>query len=356
MFLGGIYKRALDRLPVGVFIFDKKLRLQFANGAFRRLFPAYKDGTNLRALLSCNKKECGKGEDCPFCTLYETLKNTVETGANQMATMEEFVEGKKESIKLRLRTQKLGKSEYLCICDGAHASETSMELLSAQKMQQRLLPAGKSVGGISYSFMYIPCREVGGDMPDVYEFDGDAFGVISDVSGKGVSAGLLSAFFKAGFDHGEKSLARALRTLSEKFSSLNLDERSYITVAGVKIQKEQKKITFATAGHNVPILLKNKLGVSELEMPAPPISGWFENVAYAEKDVPYEEGDVLVLLTDGITECRNSAGELFGVERVESVLLMSESAEDFIAKLKTALTVYAGGKFTDDITAVAFSL
>lgn len=53
---------------------------------------------------------------------------------------------------------------------------------------------------------------------------------------------------------------------------------------------------------------------------------------------------------------RNSAGDLFGIERAESVLLQSHGAEDFISKLKTALTVFSGGKFSDDITAIAFDL
>ena len=64
----------------------------------------------------------------------------------------------------------------------------------------------------------------------------------------------------------------------------------------------------------------------------------------------------MVVLTDGVTECANSAGDLFGIERAESVLLQSHGAEDFISKLKTALTVFSGGKFSDDITAIAFDL
>ena len=77
---------------------------------------------------------------------------------------------------------------------------------------------------------------------------------------------------------------------------------------------------------------------------------------YAEREMPFEKGDILVLLTDGITECRNAAGDLFGIERTESVLLQSRSAEDFIGKLKNALGVFAGGAFADDVTAMAFDL
>ena len=77
---------------------------------------------------------------------------------------------------------------------------------------------------------------------------------------------------------------------------------------------------------------------------------------YTEKELPFEKGDLLVLLTDGVTECTNSAGEQFGIERAESVLMQSVSAEDFISKIRQALNVFCGGKYTDDVTAIAFDL
>ena len=193
-------------------------------------------------------------------------------------------------------------------------------------------------------------------MPDVYELNGQTYGVLADVSGKGISAGMLSAFVKAGFDRKQPSLAKALSQLSVKFNELTQDERSYITVAAVRIDKASKTLRYAFAGHNAPILLKNSLGINEIEASAPPISNWFENFEYREHELPFEKGDVLVLLTDGITECMNAKGEQFGINRTENVLMQSRNAEDFIGKIKAALTVFSGGKFTDDITAIAFDL
>ena len=212
------------------------------------------------------------------------------------------------------------------------------------------------MGGVPYSYMYIPCLGVGGDLPDVYELEGQTYGVLADVSGKGISAGMLSAFVKAGFDRKQPNLAKALCTLNIKFNELNQDERSYITVAAVRIDEKTQKLRYAVAGHNVPILLKNQYGIHEIESPAPPISNWMPDFTYQEKELPFERGDILVMLTDGVTECTNSAGEQFGIERVESVLMQSHSAEDFIAKIKSALGVYCGGDYSDDVTAVAFDL
>jgi serine phosphatase RsbU (regulator of sigma subunit) len=259
---------------------------------------------------------------------------------------------------MRIRVLPTGKKGklFLGLTDGTYQTEMEREMLSAQQLQRRLLPAGKSKGGINYAYMYIPKYGVGGDLPEVYELNGQTYGVLADVSGKGISAGMLSAFVKAGFDKKQPNLAKALSTLNAKFNELNQDERSYITVAAVRIDKTEQKLRYAVAGHNAPILLKNSYGINEIESPAPPISNWMADFVYEERELPFEKGDILALVTDGVTECANSAGELFGIERAESVLAQSHGAEDFIGKLKSALTVFCGGNFNDDITAIAFDL
>ena len=116
------------------------------------------------------------------------------------------------------------------------------------------------------------------------------------------------------------------------------------------------KIRYVSAGHNAPILLRSGQGINEIESPAPPISNWIPDFAYEEREIPFSKGDILVLLTDGVTECPNASGDRFGIERAESVLLQSRSAEDFIGKLKNALGVFSGGSLSDDVTAMAFDL
>ena len=358
--LGKTYQKILDSMPAGVFVFDKKANVLYANAAFRRSFPsAGKKKGDFKKVIGCGfDKSCGKNENCKYCSIYRAAYDAIQSGKEQTASMRVSVPKaeRMDTITIRIRVYPVDNNLFLGLTDGSYQSEMVSELLSAKQMQQRLLPVGKSMGGIPYSYMYIPCLEVGGDLPDVYELDGYTYGVISDVSGKGVSAGMLSAFVKAGFDHKEPSLAKAVESLSAKFSELNLDERSYITLAAVKISREEGALSYLTAGHNAPILLKNDYGIHEIETPAPPVSGWFENYEYEERKLPIQSGDILALLTDGVTECKNSAGELFGIERAESVLAQSRNAEDYIGKLRQALTVFSGGKFSDDITAIAFDL
>ena len=362
MISNGRYKKILDRMPQGVFVFDDKLRVKFTNAAFRRSFSeGVKSQGTLAQTVGCpEESKCGEGAYCAQCAFLRVMKNAVSERVEKEETVHTTVNhgGRLDKLSMRIRVlpaDEKGKL-FLGLTESTYQSEIEREMLSAQQMQRRLLPAGKSMGGINYAYVYIPKYGVGGDLPDVYELDGQTYGVLSDVSGKGISAGMLSAFIKAAFDKKQPNLAVALSQLNMKFNELNQDERSYITVSAVRMDKKAGVLKYAVAGHNVPILLKNEYGINEIESPAPPISNWIPDFTYQENELPFKSGDILVMLTDGVTECTNSAGEQFGIERVESVLMQSHSAEDFIAKIKSALGVYCGGDYSDDVTAVAFDL
>ena len=349
-------------MPQGVFVFDDKLRVKFTNAAFRRSFSDdTKSQGTLAQVLGCRQEgKCGEGAYCGQCAFLRVMKNAIAERVEKEETLHTTVNHSGRTDKLSMRIRVLPVDEkgklFLGLMEGEYQSEIEREMLSAQQMQRRLLPAGKSVGGVNYAYVYIPKYGVGGDLPDVYELNGQTYGVLSDVSGKGISAGMLSAFIKAAFDKKQPDLAVALSQLNGKFNELNQDERSYITVSAVRMDKANGLLRYAVAGHNVPILLKNEYGINEIESPAPPISNWMPDFTYQENELPFESGDVLVMLTDGVTECTNSAGEQFGIERVESVLMQSHGAEDFIAKIKSALSVFCGGEYSDDVTAVAFDL
>ena len=355
------YKNVLNAMPDGVFTFDNKLCIKFMNTAFRRAFSVGKNAKRLPEILSCGETlACGKGEHCGFCAFYRAMQRAVETGTEQTETMRTSVKrtDRTDNLSVRIRIYPVNEKGKLFVgmTDVSFQSAMEREMLSARQIQQRLLPAGKSMGGIPYAYMYIPHYDVGGDMPDVYALNDDVYGVITDVSGKGVSAGLLSAFVKAAFDKKQENLGLALDSLNAKFQELNQDERAYITLAAVRIQPKTNTLKYAFAGHNAPILLKTADGIHEMETPAPPISTWRPDFVYEERELPYEKGNILALITDGVTECVNAKGEMFGIDRVENVLLQSHSAEDFIGKLKSALGVFSGGTFSDDVTALVFDL
>ena len=347
-----LYKEILNNIPAAVIVVDENLRVRYSNRAFRTFFPASSGKGSLKDVIRCGEAApCGRGEACAFCPLRNLFLDAEKNGG--LAFRKLMLRTGEGATHLSFKVQPLG-GLYLGVVDNAYEAEIAREMHSAQDIQQRLLPPGKG-GSVPYSFLYLPCREIGGDLPDVYEAEGETMGLLADVSGKGISAGMLSAFVKAGWDRSEPSPARAITGLNTKFQELNLDERSYVTVAAVRIGRKEGVITYCAAGHNAPILMKRKDGIDEVEMNAPPISTWIPEFSYHDSTIGYEKGDILVLLTDGVTESRNEAGEQFSLERVEAVLSRSHDAAHFIEQLKGALTEFCG-TFDDDITAIAFDL
>ena len=347
-----LYRDVLDSVPTAAVVVDKNLKVRYTNRAFREYFNSRKARGSLKEVISCGEPEgCGAGVKCAYCPMRGLFLDAAGRGGKAFRKL--IVRGEKEDFALRIKVQPLGKF-YLGIVDNAYETEIAREMYSAQDIQQRLLPPAKSGNGAAYSFMYVPCREIGGDLPDVYEADGETMGLIADVSGHGISAGMLSAFVKAGWDRGEPSPAAAIRGLNAKFQELNLDERSYVTAAAVRIDRARREIRYSVAGHNAPILLKSRLGIDEIVMNSPPISTWIPEFGYEDRAIGYEGGDVLVMLTDGIIESRNADGEQFSLERVEGVLQKSENAERFIERLKAALKEFCDT--FDDLTALAFDL
>ncbi len=352
--MANLYRDVLNSIPTAAIVVDKNLKVRYMNRAFGEYFRAEKMKGTLRDVTACgeNEGECGKGVKCAYCPLRNVFLEVASTGRTAFRKL--ILGSGGEGLALRMKVEPLGKF-MLGIVDNAYETEIARELHSAQSIQQRLLPPASGRGGTPYSFTYIPCREIGGDLPDVYEVDGGTMGVLADVSGKGVAAGMLSAFVRAGWDRSDPSPANAIRGLNAKFQEMNLDERSYITAAAVHIEEDAHIVRYCIAGHNAPILLKGREGIDEIDMSSPPVSTWIPGFRYEDRTIGFEKGNILVLLTDGVTESRNAEGEQFSLERVEDILQRSENAERFIERLKSALKDFCGS-FSDDITAIAFDL
>lgn len=352
---GKYLRRIIDGVPTAVVVVDKNLKAVFSNTAFQNLFP-FEVCDTLGDITCCaNAPARCYGGECGGCQLKDAFVTSRLTGkeVNRRIFQKVINDGLSHDVTYSLTVKPLGGDLCMGIIDDAFELEIAQELQTAKNIQQRLLPAGNWAGGKRYSYMYVPCRDIGGDLPDVFTVGGSAVGVIADVSGKGISAGMLSAFVKAGYDKTLYSPAKAIENLNRKFASLNLDERNYVTVAAVRIDGDS--ITYSMAGHNVPILLKTGTGITRIMLNSPPVSSWFENPSYYEDTIPYKKGDILVLLTDGVTECKNAHGDMFGADGAIKTLSVSRTAEEFIKNLENNLNNFKES-FDDDITAIAFDL
>lgn len=351
------FRTVLDKIPTAVIVVDDKLRVRFTNRALLDFFGTQARKGEMRDLISCGEKSktCGAGELCRRCPLRLLF---LSAKSNKGSAFRRIILNSKEDgaqLACPFRVSPIGKKYMVAMMENAHEAEITRELYSAQSIQQKLLPPPHNWDGTPYSYLYIPFRAIGGDLPDVYQLEGNTMGFLADVSGKGISAGMLSAFVKAGWNKSDSSPSQALRGLNSKFQELNLDESNYVTAAAIGIDHVRRQIRYSLAGHNAPMLLKSGSGINEIEMNAPPVSNWIPDFGYEDQFISYQKGDILVMMTDGIIESRNSKGEMFSLERVEDILRKSESAETFIESLRTTITDFCG-TFSDDLTAIAFDL
>jgi len=234
------------------------------------------------------------------------------------------------------------------------------ELDIARTMQDALLPATvPDVEGLQLAASLRPASNVGGDYYDFVPLGGGYLGlVIADVSGHGVSSGMMMTSFRMALLtqlSREFSPAAALRRIN---TLLHRDcDRSHMFVTTVLAVYEPLtgNLQYANAGHNPPRMRKaGRREVMRLAATGVPL-GMFEDMAYTEASVVLEPGDALVLYTDGLVENRNAAGVALGETGLDRALSIADgrNAKDLLAFLLALSDRHlAGVEPKDDVTVV----
>lgn len=233
------------------------------------------------------------------------------------------------------------------------------ELALARTIQQNFLPEEPpSVPEVELAALNVPCEEVGGDYYDFLLLRGrTALGLaIGDASGKGIPAALLMASFQAAF-HAEAeshpSPARVLERLNRLIIRQSRSER-FVTFFYGLFDRESRTLTYANAGHNPPLLLRAD-GTRRTLDEAGLLLGVGPETRYQETRIPLEEGDLLLLYTDGVTDELSPADEIFGLERLEALLQDAalRPLSDLLPAIYRAVLEFMGGRPEDDITLLA---
>lgn len=192
-----------------------------------------------------------------------------------------------------------------------HVRKMTDDLDLACKIQQSFLPKETSIRPpFSFHALYKPCEQVSGDCYDIFYLDDEHIAFyIADVSGHGVPAAILTAFLKEAIlyrvrdeNNQINTPAQVLEGLSKRFAQVGLEQQSYITVFYGLLHTKTGVMMYSNAGHSVPPLVIKNNSVSIIEFPGIPISRWFETVIYENREIQFEDGMQLLLLTDGIIE------------------------------------------------------
>ena len=199
-------------------------------------------------------------------------------------------------------------------------------------------------------------KNVGGDFYDFFRIDDDHIAlVIADVCGKGVPAALFMAVSQTIIrskgmqcNHAEECMTVANHLLA----SYSVD-CMYVTVFYAIYNTKTGLVNYCNAGHNPPYLLRADGTTEELPKKQNLMAGVFDGLEYKSFTLQLEQGDSLVMFTDGVTEAMNASREEFGNERLEVILKEAHemSSQQIINAIKAGINDFVGEEEqTDDIT------
>ena len=202
---------------------------------------------------------------------------------------------------------------------------SEMEL--AKRIQTALLPNKEKIKGFEISAKMLPAKEVGGDYYDIMESPrGDKWVTIGDVSGHGVDSGLIMMMAQTSIisminncaDCRPSGVLNSVNSvIRENISRMGSDH--YMTLMAICINESE--VTLA-GKHQDVIIYRSALNRTEVI----PTKGTWIGISddienYLEDEtIKINEGDVLLLFTDGITEATNQNGEMYGQLRLEQAL------------------------------------
>jgi serine phosphatase RsbU (regulator of sigma subunit) len=196
---------------------------------------------------------------------------------------------------------------------------------------------------------------VGGDVFDVYRLSNTlALVLIADVSGKGVDAAVLTAFIKftiRGIALRRRDPGAILAEFNTAFSQTVENPYLFVSMFVGVLDTETFQLRYASAGHD-SAFMRRASGVQQLAVTGP-VLGVMEE-PFGTKSVVMEDGDTLVLATDGLTEARKRTGEQLretgAMELIEHASVEPQLlADELVAQVRTL----GGNQLRDDLAILA---
>ena len=196
------------------------------------------------------------------------------------------------------------------------------ELESGRSVQLAIMPdATPTLPGWQIWLHSTPANEVGGDLIDHMSVAEDSIALtLGDIAGKGLPAALMAVKIQATL----RAIAPDYLDLAERTERLNsillrdgLRSR-FASLIHLKLNANSSDVTVVNAGHHPPIHIHEN-GFRELKKGGPAI-GLTQSAQYPQEQLQMEEGDLLVLYSDGITEARNDVGLFYSEDRLRDLV------------------------------------
>jgi len=239
--------------------------------------------------------------------------------------------------------------------------ESELEL--SQVVQRALMPhRAPVISGVEIAAFSRPAEIIGGDYFDFFKFKDGTHGlVIADVSGHGVSAGMLMSSLQTALQMmapDTDSPAEILERIN-RFYIHNIRFTTFVTVFLARYDASSRTLTYVNSGHNPPAIFRRQSAKIDWLTRTAPAIGLAEEYFPRTETVKLSAGDVLLLYTDGITEALNLDMEQFGAERLAEFIQNGAdlTASDMLQVVRQGISAYSGDvPLADDLTLVALKV
>lgn len=210
--------------------------------------------------------------------------------------------------------------------------------------------------GLDVGYVYIPSRDLSGDYFDLIPLGDRKVGItIADVAGKGSEAAIealrikhtIQTYATAGYPPGTM-----LQLLNELLHRMAAEMPRMVTLFYGELDLDSGTLRFASAGHEPAVLWTPRERGPRLLVSGGIVLGAIPDAEYEEAVVHLERGAWITLYTDGITEARSPAGELFGPDRLFELLVRSDArtARALAEEVNQAVGEFSGGELSDDLS------
>jgi len=231
------------------------------------------------------------------------------------------------------------------------------EMQIAREIQQSLFPRGcPEVPGFELAALSDPCQEVGGDHYDFIPLEGGRLALaVADVSGKGAPASILMASVHASLRAmAGSSPPAALMQRLNRFLVASTQENKYVTLFYAELDPRARRLVYVNGGH-VPPCRVGAGGETDRLLPGGPALGLLAGAEYESGETSLRPGDVLAVVTDGVTEASSADDREFGEDGLLRVLRAhpTQGAAAVLDALVRSVRAWTGpAGCSDDLTAL----
>jgi serine phosphatase RsbU (regulator of sigma subunit) len=237
------------------------------------------------------------------------------------------------------------------------------EIEMARRVQKSFLPQDTcTVPGADICCLYSPSGRVGGDLYDIIPIDDHRTAILLlDVAGHGIPAALISAMAKLSFArHIRKGIEprEIFQRVNSELTNYMPPERFVTSFLGI-FDATSKEFIHARAANPPALLCHAQTCLCEFLSTTGTFIGMFPDVPFEQKTISLASGDKLIMYTDGLIECVNEKGDLFGRPRLETFVRgsMDLDADDTTAELLKAVRTHTAGlPQSDDITLAVMTI